>query len=237
MVCALNGTTTITNGVWTQWHTHNNKWRVHSMAHPQSQMVCALNGTPTITNGVCTQWHTHNNKWLVHSMAHPQSQMVCALNGTPTITNGVCVQWHTHNHKWCVHSMAHPVTNGVCTQWHTHNNKWCVHSMTHPQSQMVCALNGTPTITHGVCTQSCPSSQTEAARSQLSQTLVYMKKKAFHAVVIGTPRHWPVELCRYPLVAGGVERSALNILEKSLFFVHVRSAFGVGGKTPTPESD
>jgi len=149
-------------------------------------------------------------------MAHPQSQMVCAPNGTSTITNGVCNQWHTQ------------IINGVCTQWHTHNHKWCVHSMAHSQSQMVCALN--PVL----------SSQNEAACSRLSQTLVYMKKEAFHAVAIGTPRHWAhwaVELGRYPLVAGGVERSALNILEKSLFFVHVRSAFGVGDKTPSPESD
>jgi len=86
---------------------------------------------------------------------------------------------------------------------------------------MVCALN--PVL----------SSQTEAARSPLSHTSVYMKKRAFHVVVKGAPRHWPhwaVEVGRFPLVAGSVERSALNILERSLFFVHVRSAFGVGGK-------
>jgi hypothetical protein len=72
------------------------------------------------------------------------------------------------------------------------------------QSQMVCALN------------SSLSFQSEAARFPFSH--VHRDKVSDH-VTIGsqTTEHWAVELARFPLAAGGGERSVLNILQLFLF--------------------
>jgi hypothetical protein len=46
--------------------------------------------------------------------------------------------------------------------------------------------------------------------------------------------HWAVELARFPLVAGGGERSAPNMLQLFLFSFMLGLRLGGGGKISSP---